>query len=96
MRPVDFPASNKTLTEPAAWHTQSRGRCENLPVWNDGEESISCWRLGWRERLKVLFTGRVWLRVVGGLTQPPVSLLVDKPGWTLETPVHPLPTQEKA
>ena len=44
----------------------------DLHAWSDGREQISCWRLSWRERLAVLFSGRVWLRVIG--RQPPVCV----------------------
>ena len=33
---------------------------------------LSCWSASWKQRLKILFTGRVWLQVRG--VQPPVSL----------------------
>ncbi len=32
---------------------------------NDAEgRVISCWRMNWKERLKVLLTGRVWLSLM--------------------------------
>jgi len=41
----------------------------------------SCWRLSWTERLKLLFTGRIWLQTwtFGGPLQPQ-RLDIDKPG----------------
>lgn len=33
-----------------------------LPCYRNDQETISCWQLTWRERLSVLFTGRLWLR----------------------------------
>lgn len=32
-----------------------------LPAWKDDKRTISCWRLTWRERLKLLLRGRLWL-----------------------------------
>lgn len=43
-----------------------------LPVFRDGQQVISCWRLSWRERFSALFYGRAWVGVLGGVTQPPV------------------------
>lgn len=43
----------------------------SLPVWRDGTQCVSCWRLGWRERLSAILFGRVWVAVLGQ-TQPPV------------------------
>jgi hypothetical protein len=73
MTPVEFPYQNKTLTKPA---NMTDDQCGSLPVFNDGVQSISCWRMSWRERLAALFLGRVWLQVYAGETQPPVSLTV--------------------
>lgn len=33
-----------------------------LPAYTDERETITLWGLTWRERLRVLFTGRLWLR----------------------------------
>jgi len=32
-----------------------------LPAYTDGNRVISCWYLTWKERLRVLFTGKLWL-----------------------------------
>lgn len=33
-----------------------------LPAYVNERETISCWRLTWRERLQVLWRGQIWLR----------------------------------
>ena len=33
-----------------------------LPAYVNEQETISCWELTWRERLTVLFKGKLWLR----------------------------------
>jgi len=71
MQPVSFPQANKTLNKPQG---MTDAECGPLPVYNNGEMSISCWQMNWRERLSALFFGRVWLYVVMGSTQPPVAL----------------------
>ena len=74
--PVDFEESNKVLTKPPGMTDEE---CGPLPVFNDGQQSISCWQLPWRDRLRVLITGKVWLGVLMGVTQPPVYIAARKP-----------------
>ena len=51
-----------------------------LPAYTDERETISLWSLSWRERLKVLFTGRLWLRQLNfGRALQPQALTVDCP-----------------
>ena len=67
MKAIDFPEQTAVLAE-------NQPEYLPLPVYQtlDGKVMISCWRLSWWERLKVLWTGRLWLRqmVFGGLLQP--------------------------
>jgi len=49
-----------------------RTAVSDLPAFRADNETISCWRLTWRERLLLLFRGHVWLRVWGH--QPPVCI----------------------
>lgn len=74
MEPIDFKQSNMTLTAPGAMPD-----CGDLPVYTDGKQCVSCWKMSFKERIKVLFTGRVWLGVIGHRTQPPVWLNGNKP-----------------
>jgi hypothetical protein len=69
--PVDFPEKTKTLQKPPSMTDEE---CSPLHVYSDGEVCISCWRPSWRERLSILWHGRIWLYVASGPTQPPVSL----------------------
>jgi hypothetical protein len=43
-----------------------------LPAYTNDKETISCWRLTWRERLQLLWSGRLWLRQMnfGSALQP--------------------------
>jgi len=52
--------------------------CGPLPVYCDGEQCISLWRLSWRERISAFAFGRVWLQVFSGKSQPPVALTASK------------------
>lgn len=55
-----------------------------LPAWRASADPegriICCWRLSLRERLKILFTGRIWYHILtfNGRLQPQL-LEVDKP-----------------
>jgi hypothetical protein len=75
MIPTKFQESNKTLTKPQG---MSDEECGSLPVYNDGQQSVSCWQMTWRERFSALLRGKVWLQVYAGSTQPPVSLTAAK------------------
>ena len=44
----------------------------DLPSYREGDQTISCWKMTWKERLRVLLTGKTWLFVWGG--HPPVYI----------------------
>ena len=69
-RPIKFPEVNVN------WWGQ--GDVGDLPAYRDEEGSISCWHLGWRERIRLLLTGRVWLHVYGK-QHPPVNVGAEDP-----------------
>lgn len=71
MKPIDFPQSTKVLQRPS---TMTEKECLSLHVWNDGKQCVSCWKPSFKERLNVLFNGKVWLGVLSGKSQPPVFL----------------------
>ena len=51
----------------------------DLPVYcTDQDQSLSCWKMSFWDRLRVLLTGRVWLWVCG--QHPPVSVEAKRPG----------------
>ena len=72
MKPIWFSEAELELTRPA---NMTDAECQPLPICRTGGQVISCWRPSWRERLAVLFYGRVWLSVLSGQTQPPVWLM---------------------
>jgi len=66
MKPIEFKEQNCTYAKNQLPYLP-------LPVHKtEGGEVISCWHLSWRERFKVLFTGRVWhsVLVFNQLLQP--------------------------
>lgn len=58
-----------------------------LPAYTDERETISCWRLTWRERLAVLWHGRLWLRQMNfGAPLQPQAPCVETPFEPASTP----------
>lgn len=58
MKPVKFKGSNVVFAE---------NQPEYLPLPAFKDESgivVSCWKMTWIERLKFLFTGRIYLQVL--------------------------------
>lgn len=75
MTPVDFKYRNKFLVANPAESRNAYGiEVQPLPIWTDGKQCVSCWKLSFRERIAALLFGRVWLSVLTGGTQPPVAL----------------------
>ena len=75
MKPIKFKQQNITYTKPKSMTDEE---CGSLPACKHENGIVSCWKMTLRERLKVLFTGIVWLGVASHV-QPPVWFLVDKP-----------------
>lgn len=88
MKPIEFSEANVLLKKPS---TMTDAECGSLHVYTDGENCISCWKLGWKERVSALLFGKVWLCVLSGSrTQPPVYLVATRQ-WLkkVEKPVQP-------
>jgi len=77
--PIPFPQSNKSL-KPNNRDVISEDVLEvkALPIYTNGEQVISCWQMNWKERLSALIHGKVWLQILGGVTQPPAVLRCSK------------------
>jgi hypothetical protein len=65
MKPAEFPEINTNVAEHQEEYL-------TLPAFFANGVTISCWRLSWRERLSVLFKGKLWLMQMNGdqLLQP--------------------------
>ena len=73
MKPTGFKYANRELQPPeGATYSENIASIDPLPIWTDGEQCVSCWKMTVRERLAALLFGRVWLSVLSGSTQPPV------------------------
>jgi hypothetical protein len=74
-KPVNFKHANRFLAAPAsATYSKQIAGVIGMHTWTDGEQSVSRWKLTWRERLQVLCHGHVWVSVLSGSTQPPVAI----------------------
>ena len=78
MKPVWFKFSNQTLQPSGQEYSENVESVAPLSVWTDGAQCVSCWRMSLRERLSALLFGRVWLALLSGETQPPVSLVASR------------------
>jgi hypothetical protein len=51
-----------------------------LPAYTDETQTISCWRLSWRERFMVVVKGQLWLRQMNfGCALQPQSPSIESP-----------------
>jgi len=76
MRAIEFPQVTKTLQKPKGMTDE---QCMPLPVFNDGKQSVSCWALNKEELELIQKTGKIYLGIVFGPTQPPVWLSIEDP-----------------
>lgn len=77
MKPIKFKKATKVLQKPS---TMTDAECASLHVWTDGKECVSCWKPTFKERLNVLFFGKIYLGVLTGRsTQPPVFVTAEYP-----------------
>lgn len=69
MTPVHFKAANKTFVSAEA---------DRLPAHHKGQIITTCWSFTWRERLRLLFGGRLWAQttapVLGLDLKPPADI----------------------
>ncbi len=74
IRPIPFSESNGTLGGGPAAKYGTADDVVDLPVFRGGGVIVSCWQLSWRDRLSLLWRGRVWLSVLAPRTHAPVRL----------------------
>ena len=78
MQPANFEEANKLLNGNQKQYSEQVEGVDALPIYTNGEQCISLWKMSFRERLSALFFGRVWLAVLSGNTQPPVAIHATK------------------
>lgn len=70
MHPIEFPEHNAVFAK-------DQPPYKPLPVFKEESsrgELISCWQLSWRERLRILYTGKLWLAMLT-FNKPPMPML---------------------
>jgi hypothetical protein len=76
MKPIEFPEQTQVWAENQPPYLP-------LPAYTNERETITLWALTWRERFRVLFTGRLWLRQLNfGQALQPQAPSTDCP-WAL-------------
>ena len=76
MKPIEFKEQNTVFAKNQPPYLP-------LPAYQDSEQGgriFHCWGLSWRERIKVLFTGKLWVNVLTFKQPPqPIKPMVDSP-----------------
>lgn len=57
MKPIDFPQSNRVFAK-------NQQEYKELPAFYEKGIVTSCWQLSWKERFKLLLTGKLWLSIM--------------------------------
>jgi len=79
VKPIKFDEANGTLGGGPAATYGTDDDVADLPVHRDGAQIVSCWKPSWGERMRLLFGGRIWLRVLARTTHAPVSVGAEYP-----------------
>ena len=76
MKPINFKEMNKIYAE-------NQKQYQSLPVYEDDKQGgrvFHCWRLSFRERIKVLFIGKLWINILNfGKPLQPIKPMIDSP-----------------
>lgn len=75
MKVIKFKEQNIVFGKPEGWTDE---QCCSLPAYWGEDQIISCWKLSFKERIKLLFMGIMWLCIYSNV-QPPVYLTTDNP-----------------
>jgi len=76
MKPIEFKEQSKVLGRPESMTDEE---CSSLPVFSDGMQCVSCWKLSEEEISLINKTGCVYISVLSGQTQPPIWATVENP-----------------
>ena len=84
MKPIEFYGHNATFAKDQPEYLPLPALVADLE--GGGQNVISCWKLTWRERVKLLFTGRLWINsLMFGSSLQPILPEVDRPFTVKET-----------
>jgi len=84
MKPIEFEGSTNVLQPSGKTYSENVTSVQPLPIWSDGEQCVSCWKMDWRERISALIFGRVWLSILSGHRQPPACVRAVRDYFTAE------------
>lgn len=73
-RPIAFPGHNYVYKAPEGLGD----KIGDLPVHRTGAQHTTCWQLHWKDRIRILFTGRIWVLQLSH-QMPPMSVQVANP-----------------
>lgn len=59
MKPIEFPEMTGVAAE-------TQPEFENMPMYRDADEVISCWELTPEEIKEIIETGHIWVRLYAG------------------------------
>ena len=57
MKPIQFKEQNVTFAE-------NQDEYIALPAFYLNGEVVTCWKASWKDRLRILFVGRIWLHIL--------------------------------
>lgn len=73
MEPIEFPEQNRV------W-AKNQPPFLPLPAYTDERQTVTCWKLTWKERFKMFFTGKLWLMQINfGNSLQAQTPTIDKP-----------------
>ena len=79
MKPIPFEGCNVEVAKDQPEY----GTMPGLLFGDDNGTKLFCWQLTWRERIKILFTGKLWqFMLCFHQPQQPQHLTVDRPKLT--------------
>lgn len=67
--PIKFKGFNSELKAPSGMDELS---CSTLPVFKNGVNCVSCWKLTEEEIQEIIKTKRIFVSLWSGVTQPPI------------------------
>jgi len=63
MKPIEFKEQNIIFAKDQKPYLP-------LPAYQEGDNIIHCWQLSFKERIKILITGKLWIHILN-FKQPP-------------------------
>jgi hypothetical protein len=78
MKPVSFKYQNNLVVPSGKQYPDYVTKVSSVPVYTDGVQCVTRWKLSILERIQVLFFGHLWLSLLSGETQPPACITSER------------------